>query len=961
MSRMTLAFPVMTARWLAAHAGRGRRAGVAFLAGLVLLAASAALASTAPGSDGAQPAFYDDALDRYREGDYWGAVIQLKNVLQGDPDNIAARLLIGQAYLALDEVAAAEKELRLALRYGADPALVAVPLGDAYLKQGKYLELLEDITAWALPAKRAADVLALRGRAHIGLKQPNQAAADFQAALEQRPDHTASLVGLAQIALAEGEVETAKRYATEAQALDPESHDVLFVLGEIGRVLQDLDAALAHYDRAIAVAPRSFAARLARAAVLMDLGRHEAALADIEFLRAQRPDDPNVAYLHALALVRDSKVSEGRELLRGVANSLDRLDAADLRSHPPNVLINGVAHYALGHVENAERNLKTFLRLRPRHSGARMLLGRLLIDQGKATQALIFLRPALSITPDDPELHSLIGAAHMQLREFADAIAMFERAATLAPASARLHTRLALARIAVGETDRALAELAIGLGGDAVDRQRSILLAYAQFSSGRYREALATVQSAIDGGLRDPIVHNLAGAAQLATGQVAAARASFETVLAIDPAFLPARYNLATLEAASGNPAAAKAHYLTIYNGDARETRAMLGLATIAENDGSLGEAIRWLERVRRSNADAVGPQARLVDVYLRANRPEAALEAARQLQERAGSLTDVQALQALGRAELAGGDLAKAAATFERIAVLMADRAAGLLRVHRFQIAANDVDGARRSLDRALAIDPDSVAINVALIRLIADSGDLDDAMGRASALTQAHPTSSIGDGLRGDILAQLGRAADAAEAYVQALKINPTRSLVVRFYQASRDAGRAVAALSTLESWVQANPADAVAYRALATAYIDVGRYAAATAAHEALIEALPEDAALLNNLAWLYQRSGDPRALGLARRAYALAPDQPGPGDTLGWILVQQGQPARGLTILRDAHARAADVAEIRYHIAVALSLLGRDDDARAELERALASGQRFDGEAEARALLRRLSGG
>ena len=122
-------------------------------------------------------------------------------------------------------------------------------------------------------------------------------------------------------------------------------------------VLQDLDAALAHYDRAIAVAPRSFVARLARAAVLMDLGRHEAALADIEFLRAQRPDDPNVAYLQALALVRDSKVSEGRELLRGVANSLDRLDAADLRSHPPNVLINGVAHYALGHFENAERNL----------------------------------------------------------------------------------------------------------------------------------------------------------------------------------------------------------------------------------------------------------------------------------------------------------------------------------------------------------------------------------------------------------------------------------------------------------------------------------------------------------------------------------------------------------------------------------------------------------------------------
>ena len=179
------------------------------------------------------------------------------------------------------------------------------------------------------------------------------------------------------------------------------------------------------------------------------------------------------------------------------------------------------------------------------------------------------------------------------------------------------------------------------------------------------------------------------------------------------------------------------------------------------------------------------------------------------------------------------------------------------------------------------------------------------------------------------------------------------------MRFHQASRNAGDATRGLAGLEAWLADHPADVVVRRALATAYIDVGRHDAAVAAHELLLEVLPDDAAILNNLAWLYQRVADPRALGLARRAHALAPNEPGLSDTLGWILVQQGQAGEGLAILRDAEARAAGVAEIDYHIGVALSQLGRTDEARAALERGLASGLRLPDEAQARALLRRLS--
>ncbi|MFN4116126.1 MAG: tetratricopeptide repeat protein, partial [Inhella sp.] len=56
--------------------------------------------------------FYEDALRRYEKQDYEGAVVQLKNVLQADPKQLAAQLLLGRALRASSQVAAAEVAFR---------------------------------------------------------------------------------------------------------------------------------------------------------------------------------------------------------------------------------------------------------------------------------------------------------------------------------------------------------------------------------------------------------------------------------------------------------------------------------------------------------------------------------------------------------------------------------------------------------------------------------------------------------------------------------------------------------------------------------------------------------------------------------------------------------------------------------------------------------------------------------
>ena len=95
------------------------------------------------------------------------------------------------------------------------------------------------------------------------------------------------------------------------------------------------------------------------------------------------------------------------------------------------------------------------------------------------------------------------------------------------------------------------------------------------------------------------------------------------------------------------------------------------------------------------------------------------------------------------------------------------------------------------------------------------------------------------------------------------------------------------------------------------------------------------------------------GDPQAVTLARRAAELMPNNPDIGDTLGWVLVKNGQLQEGLRVLRRSAADKPDSPDIQFHLAWALDATGDVDGAREALGKALATPQ-FQSRAEAEAL-------
>jgi len=121
----------------------------------------------------------------FDEGNYQAAIIDARNVLQDEPDNISARILLGRALIEIADGVTAEKEIRRAISLGAALDDTTVYLGRALLVQGKFRNVIAEITEVSVTsdASRLA-VLRLRGHALVGLRQPVEARALYTEVLQ---------------------------------------------------------------------------------------------------------------------------------------------------------------------------------------------------------------------------------------------------------------------------------------------------------------------------------------------------------------------------------------------------------------------------------------------------------------------------------------------------------------------------------------------------------------------------------------------------------------------------------------------------------------------------------------------------------------------------------------------------------------------------------------------------------
>ena len=866
--------------------------------------------------------YYEDALKRYERRDDAGAIIQLKNALKADNRMLPALVLLGQAYLRHGEPAAAERVLADAEKMGAARAQIATLQAQAYLAQGKSRVMLEKFGADGLPPQARLEMLLMRGRAQLNLSQLDAAMSSAKLAGQVSGGAARALALQARIHLNAGRAEDAQSAVRQALVISPRDADALNMQASILYARGELQAAARAYGLALDAQPASLDARLARAGILLDLQRDNEAKTDLDYLQKYFAHDPRGAYLRALYFSRRGDEANARTALLETTRTLGRLAPEFLAASDQLQLLGGLAHHALGEFELAKTYLSTYLEKHPRDVGARKLLGSIYLTERQYDRAIAMLQPAQRAQPDDARVLAMLGEATMRQGNHAKAAALFQEAAQ-AHDSPDIQAGLGVSLISAGQQEAGFQALGRAYAKAPTATQAAVPYALALLKRGDPRKAVAVVEGILKREPANVAMLNLLGIARLAAGDRSGARVSYVAAIKAAPGFYPAHLNLARLDEADKQPERARQRYLGILKVVPAHVDAMLELARLEETSGRPVEAQRWLDKARSTRGQDIRPPLALSAFYLRQGQSRQALDAAKDAQALAPDNPD--ALRALAQSQIAVGNSDAAKGLLRRLAQVAAFHPGRLTQTAALQVQVGDIESARYTLSKALLSDAAYAPALALRVQVELKAGNIGEAEKQVQVLLTRPGSGVEAQRLLGEIRMAQKRYPEAIAAYRKAYAQNPAESGVFGLYEALMAAGQVADAAAVMSEWRGGHPQDRLAAHALGEAWLALKDAARARGVYADLVRTDPKDARAHNNLAHVLLLQGDPAALTHAEQARALAPNQPQVNDTLGWVLVQQGHPEKGLRYLREAALRAPDDPDIQQHLKETLSRL------------------------------------
>jgi putative PEP-CTERM system TPR-repeat lipoprotein len=893
------------------------------------------------------------ARQNLERGQGQAAIIELKNVLQAVPESAPARFLLGKALLGMGDAAGAAIELERALAQGHAEEEVLPLLAQALLADKKSLELIRRLQETRLPsAEPDANLRALVGEALFAQKRFDEAQTASAAARARVPEHRPSLRLQAKLLVAERKPQAAVELLERMAATDPADALTLRLLGDF--TLQssgNRDQALATYDRSLKADPQSIETYESIMTLHLLKPDIDAARQALAAAKVALPNQPRLRYFEAQLAFADGNYAAVVELIKPL-----------LQRAPEDInlmRLAGAAELKMGSLQKAEQLLGDALARAPAVLELRRLLAETQLRSGQPAKALQVLAPSIDASSLDHEALGIAGQATLMLGDSASAVRYFERAARLRPQDPVAAASLALARAAKGDAKGGIEELrriAAADKGTAVD----LALVSGLIQRQDYAAALQAVDVLERKQPDSALAPNLRGRILARRQDLAGARSSFELALKREPGLLTAVQGLAEIDVAQGKASVARERYAALVEKDSTNMPLRLAMADfVARNGGTSLEVAKLLASAVAADPTAEKPRLALVSLHLERGDTAEALSTA---QAGVAALPDSgDLLGLLGQAQVNAGDLRTAAQSFTLLAQKRADQAEPLLALADVQIASGDLDGADRSVRRALEISPQSVDALRSQANLALKQKRHDVALAAARSVQRLLADAAVGLVMEGDVEMARGAFDAAAAVYLKATARAAPGASPSRLHWALMRGKKEQEAAQFADAWAAKHPADTAFVLYLADHALATGKLAVAEQRYRQLLAKVPEQAMALNNLAWVLVQQKKPGALEVARRAVRQAPENPSMQDTLALALAGEGQYAEALQV--QSKLLQAFPARHEYRLNLARILVQSGDKARArqELDALQGLGDAFAGQAEVRRLQERARSG
>jgi tetratricopeptide (TPR) repeat protein len=323
--------------------------------------------------------------------------------------------------------------------------------------------------------------------------------------------------------------------------------------------------------------------------------------------------------------------------------------------------------------------------------------------QGK--DALEALQEATLLLPDDPETHSNLGNALLDLKRLPDAVACYRRALALNPDFAEAHGNLGTALRGLGRLE------------EAVDSYRRALECKPDFA----------------------VAYSNLGNALRSLGQLDEAIASYQRALELDPRYAEASNNLgnALWDLGCGENALRCYDAAIEMKPDFPEAHSNRGNAL--RGLGRLDEAAASYRRALGLKPDFAGAHSNLSDVLRDQGQALEAAESSRRALHLDSDLAIAH--NSLGNALLDLGHLDEAAASYRRALALNHDFVEAHINYGMVQRLQGHSAEAAASCRAALAINPRAAAATVLLAELQTDDGQFAAAEEALKAAVRVDP----------------------------------------------------------------------------------------------------------------------------------------------------------------------------------------------------------------------------
>ena len=644
---------------------------------------------------------------------YEEAIIEFRNVLQIDPNNVEGHRNLSKAYFMTDQIQQGYWELSETVRLDPQDVDSRIQYTAITMAGRRFDEVLESADAIiAIEPENAAAHL-FRGQALLGLERPEEALEAMQRAVVIEPETAAGHLSLAALYQQRGALEKAEAQVRESLNQDPTTlgHTMLAAILN-GREAEDAEI-LEHLQSAVELA-----------LVLDEDGK--------------QGNDLGAAYQNLASFYFDRERDE--EGVAVLEEGISKLDENKIRLN--DVL---VAHYRkAGDREKIDQTLEKATTFDPTDAGPWLVISNTQAQLGDREAAMNAADKAIAADPSS-------------------SLARLRKAELLVDQSKqeeRPELMLQAREIAEGQ-----------LAENPSDSQASFVMGKLELVEGNFDKSTEFLRTAVELQPNWSQAHFILGSVLLLNGEPKRARASLARSVELNPDFPEARRVLIRLHAQLGE------HEYAIENGRRYLKYQQTDYPTmilVAQSMVRLGMVDQARELLSQIPAEARGVEAhfalgRLAMVEGNVEMAEAAFIEADKM-----SPNDPRVLSSLLMVDAADGDLSGSAKKVSAALEAEPD-SAELWRVQGLvNLRQGEIKQAEAAFSKSLELDPSGVDNYAQLARIYAASNRLDRAIEQYESAARAQPNNGTIRHFLGVLYEMTGKPDTAQENYEAALELN-------------------------------------------------------------------------------------------------------------------------------------------------------------------------------------------